>query len=1459
MAESNNGGVYIESSIDNRKLAAGAEQARRIIESIGQAAAKAGGQIDDSLTPDSSRLRSELNKANAQLKRLGNSAVQEGDRINAAFRKIAAGIGAAFTVQKAMEFVSSMVRVRSEIAKLEISFNSLLGDKGKASSLLGEIRQFAASTPMMLGDLAKAAQMMLGFNVAAEEVMPMLRALGDISMGDAGRFQSLALAFSQMSATGKLMGQDLLQMINAGFNPLITISEKTGKSVKQLKEEMSEGAITAEMVTQAFKDAAGEGGKFNGILENQAKSVAGSIAYMRGAWENLLNELGKRTEGVMASSFNSVGDLLKDYERLGEVIKEVAIAVGTYKAALITCNVVSAVSRQLTQRRTVAELAHIHVLIAQRKAQQALNKTILANPYVLVAAAVAAVAAGMYRLATAQNAAERAQSRLNKTMDEMNREYAAERVQIDTLFARLKAAKKGSEEYKNVKDSIISQYGDYLKGLGEEIQSLNDVEGAYKAVRKAAEDAAKARAIGTATKNAADEYADKEAKARKAIYSTLEERFGDQEGEDGIRLVDAYYWRIVKHIEDGETAIDDIISRVGDKQIVLPSLGLFGFTKEWGKVSPLKAILGGLESARKVYNKEMAEAERMFGKAPLKADGGGGGDKPDPVKNKSYWDDLKKEAENELAALTDIEAAGAKGQALKAKIEQYSKKLAVFDANAKGSAKSNDDTEKKEKALADALADEAAQLEMKAQQQAIDAMRDGHERKMKQLEQDYKEELAAVDKWEKEQIQKEEELQKEKYKNAHGGSLTGFALDTATDNYTKIQELAGEKREQARESNARALAEQKEAEEQAALNYLATWGRIYQKKEALQKLYATKITKAETQGEKDSLAKELEEKLSGLNMEELKDTINWDLVFSGIEHATQKQLKAVRKQLEAFKNSEEYKTATPENIKAITEAIANIDSALAEKSGFFGGLSNAIRDYRKALEESKKAQEKLNKAIEAGDKASIEDAQKKKNSADNRLQQTGNAVGKAADTVGGKFKTLANVMGNLSKESVSLSDVGGAIEQVTAALGASGSKWAGLVAGILSLLDVAATDVEGFTEGLTKKIGAALASLTAYFVKTATFGLVDIGPASYKEYEKVYAQYEKMMNLWEDLIRKQKEFLEQAVGGEAIKAAAALRRTLEAEIDAAKATASKRLDSGASTGSHSISYRMWRGSYKSVDGQNWQDVAGAISGRLGVRFNSMYDMLSMSAEQLQWIKENYTNLWAAMDGDFADLLDKIIAKQEDVADIVDKTKESLTQVSFDSMYDSFTERLLDMESDAEDFADDFSGYLQKAVTSVMADKYKGKLKDWYDAFAAGNEDGEITQAELENLKAKWQEISEEAVKERDALAKIYGWESSSSREASAKGIATASQESVDENNGRLTAIQGHTYQITEAVRVLREQQAVLAGNTAGILQSVLAIEEHTGSMSERMKSVENGIEAVKNAVNDISLRGIKMR
>ncbi len=285
---------------------------------------------------DNSQLRSDAAESRAILKGIGDTAVREGQNIDNAFSRIGKTIAGVFTVQQATAFAREIVNVRAEIESLEISFQTLLGSKAKADQLFGEIRQFAVQTPMQLKDLAGGAQMLLSFNVEAEKVMTILRAIGDISMGDAQKFNSLTLAFSQMSSTGKLMGQDLLQMINAGFNPLSVISEQTGKSIGVLKEEMAAGKVSADMITQAFIDATSEGGKFFGMLEKQSHGINGAISNLRGAWDDMLNAMGEQSQGVITDTIEGLTNLVKNYDEVGRTILEIVACYGLYRAALIT-------------------------------------------------------------------------------------------------------------------------------------------------------------------------------------------------------------------------------------------------------------------------------------------------------------------------------------------------------------------------------------------------------------------------------------------------------------------------------------------------------------------------------------------------------------------------------------------------------------------------------------------------------------------------------------------------------------------------------------------------------------------------------------------------------------------------------------------------------------------------------------------------------------------------------------------------------------------------------------------------------------------------------------------------------------------------------------------------------------------------------------------------------------------
>lgn len=320
---------------------------------------------------DNAQLRHDAAESRNILASIGQQAETESNRMDASFSKIAKAAGSIFALSQVKEFISHIITLRGEVESLEVSFNTLLGSEQKGAAMLSQIRQFAVQTPMMLNDLAKGAQTMLAFNIAEEKVMPMLKALGDVSMGDAQKFNSLTLAFSQMSATGKLMGQDLLQMINAGFNPLSVISEKTGKSIGELKEEMEKGKISAQMIEDAFISATSEGGKFYGMLEKQSHTVQGQLSNLQGAIEDMYNELGQKLQGTVSVATEAATYIVKNYEPLLTIIGSVIAVYGTYKAALM----VNAAVEAIVAKNRAAGIASIEAEIAAvgtRTASQAI-------------------------------------------------------------------------------------------------------------------------------------------------------------------------------------------------------------------------------------------------------------------------------------------------------------------------------------------------------------------------------------------------------------------------------------------------------------------------------------------------------------------------------------------------------------------------------------------------------------------------------------------------------------------------------------------------------------------------------------------------------------------------------------------------------------------------------------------------------------------------------------------------------------------------------------------------------------------------------------------------------------------------------------------------------------------------------------------------------------------------------
>jgi len=319
-------------------------------------------------------------------------------------------LGTAFSVGVLKNFSDEIINVRGEMQMLETSFEVLLGGKG-VPAFMSEIKQFAVDSPLSLSGVSQAAQTLLGFNVEAEKVIPTIKQLGDISMGSEQRFQSLALAFAQMSSTGKLMGQDLLQMINAGFNPLSVMSEKTGKSIADLKKEMESGAISSEMVADAFASATAEGGKFYGMTQKQAEGIKGLQAQLEGAWQDTYNEMGQKGEKLITDMYKMGISVAENYEKIGRVITSLIATYGAYKAALVV--VTTAESGW-----TLAQMTKYKWLVMVEKAQKLLNATMLKNPYVAVTVLVVGLISAIVALRDRTTMMEKAQKQLNAVLNE---------------------------------------------------------------------------------------------------------------------------------------------------------------------------------------------------------------------------------------------------------------------------------------------------------------------------------------------------------------------------------------------------------------------------------------------------------------------------------------------------------------------------------------------------------------------------------------------------------------------------------------------------------------------------------------------------------------------------------------------------------------------------------------------------------------------------------------------------------------------------------------------------------------------------------------------------------------------------------------------------------------------------------------------------------------------------------
>ena len=888
---------------------------------------------------DISEALKNLEQLSGRIERMGKDIAQSNaesasgiDSLNDKFKSLAATVGIGFGLNELKGFASEVINVRTQMESYETSLEAMLRSKEKADAMLGTFREMAATTPLTLGALAGGAQTMLGFGLASESVVPHLKAIGDISGGNAEKFSSLVLSFSQMSSVGKLMGQDLLQMINAGFNPLEEISRKTGKSIGVLKEEMSKGAISSKMVQDAFISVTQEGGRFNGMLEKQGQGLMGLQAQFQGAWETMLNNIGQGQEGVIREGYKLAIDLIKNYEKVGQVLAGIVIAVGAYKAALIVCNVVESVSLSIKAAHTLALRAQALGLsevttrtVLARNAMASLNATLLANPYVLIASLVAGLAVAIYAVATADSEAERAQKAFNETIKEQAEALEEADSKAQQLASTIRNINSTNYQREKAFKELIKIYPSLIGKIDAETLALMNQADALKLLNKLKDE---------------KELADK----KKAL--DIAERDARIEIENNKRSTKAPAFDF-----GGEGA------------------NYMGYdAPNYSTVAQTKYQL-----AKKDYEKtkkEQAEAQKAqeFDAKPIK----------ERIKLKEEENRKISELIEKKKKFQDLNAHDGVKALYQADIDKLKEEKALNEQNIellkkKGAEENPPKTTKTKKPKgksAEELAKEAEQAkravideEFELEEEYLRRLDDSTDKKLKQLELAHKKTLTQI---ERERQDRKANKQADK---ALIDEQSNLKLKSAEATYDH--------------ERAKIEAEDLKQKVEAMREYLKIYGTYEEKRKALNDEANAKIADAKSEGEKLSIQAKLRLDLTELDKSYGVITSARGRIFQDLEgkgknaiNAVYQEAKELSEYLKAGKFEDlgngvdkfgmnraefEQNSKNPEKLKAIADQTEKIKAKALEASGAFAQLGQAFGDALKAGGDTAKVQSALGK------------------------------------------------------------------------------------------------------------------------------------------------------------------------------------------------------------------------------------------------------------------------------------------------------------------------------------------------------------------------------------------------------------------------------------------------------------------------------------------------------------------
>lgn len=396
---------------------------------------------------------------------LSDTTVQETGKMDSSFNKLGLAIGGYFSATALAGFVKQMTNVRGEFQQLEIAFETMLGSKEKADVLMAQVIELAAKTPFSLQDAAKGAKQLLAFQVPADKVIETLTRLGDVAAGLGIPIERLNLVYGQVMAKGKLAGDDLKQFTEAGIPMVAELARHFNVATSEIYDMVSAGKVGFSDVQKVLFDLTDAGGMFEGLMEKQSGSLTGLISQFEDAIEVMFNDLGESQEGFLADAIKLGTASVENYEKILDVLKILILTYGSYKAAVIATAVVQNIAAASTKGWTVAQTLHYRALLLSEAAQKLLNKTMLANPYVLAATLLVGLVVSLRAFSKEASAAEQAQNSMNEAMKRSEEAATAEISKIKVLTEHINNESL-SRETRNAKlQELIKISPDYLQAL----------------------------------------------------------------------------------------------------------------------------------------------------------------------------------------------------------------------------------------------------------------------------------------------------------------------------------------------------------------------------------------------------------------------------------------------------------------------------------------------------------------------------------------------------------------------------------------------------------------------------------------------------------------------------------------------------------------------------------------------------------------------------------------------------------------------------------------------------------------------------------------------------------------------------------------------------------------------------------------------------------------------------------